>query len=67
MSVEKSVALVRMSMHGPPCATQDAADFMAKVVKRYPSQYGERYCTRFWYKGASSNIVNKVRSRKWDW
>ena len=67
LSIDHAVALTRVSIHGPPPATQDSASFVKEAMKNYQSKFGERYCTLYWKPGVTSSTVKKVESKQWDW
>ena len=45
LTIDKSVVLTRVALHGPPPATEDSAKLVKAAMQHYPSTYGERYCT----------------------
>ena len=67
LTIDKSVALTRVALYGPPSATEDSAKLVKAAVQHYPSTYRERYCTVHWRQGTTSDTVNKVISKKWEW
>jgi hypothetical protein len=66
LTVSNAVALTRVSLHGPPLATEESARLSEAAMKNYGSQHGERYCTTLWRPGMTSNVVKKVMAKKWD-
>ena len=48
-----------------PPATKESATLDKEAMEKYPSTYGEKYCTLQWRKGMTS--VKKVMEKKWDW
>ena len=66
LTVSNAVALTRVSLHGPPPATEESARLSEAAMRNYGSQHGERYCTTLWRPGMTSNVVKKVMAKKWD-
>ena len=61
------VGLTRISSHGPPPATEAARELAKQYLSNYKSKFGERFCTRGWYKGKDSKTIRDVKGKKWDW
>ena len=45
LTIDKSVVLTRVALHGPPPATEDSAKLVKAAMQHYPSAYVEMYCT----------------------
>ena len=61
------VALTRIAAHGPPVATPAAAELSKDALKNLKSVYGERFCTQTWFQGKTSNTVQALKNKSWDW
>ena len=66
-TIDHLVALTRVSAHGPPIATADAASLSEEALKNFQSQYGARFCTRTWKDDSTSSTITKLQDKKWDW
>ena len=61
------VGLTRVAAHGPPCATEAAAELSKQALSHYKSRFGERFCTRFGQPGFTSNTIKSLKDKKWNW
>ena len=69
MTITNAVGLTRIACHGPPIpmATPDAKAFCEQALEDFPSSLGLRFCTHMWHKEATSKVMKRVQSQKWDW
>ena len=61
------VGMTRVAAHGPPCGTEAATQLSKQALSNYKSRYGERFCSRSWKAGLTSNTIAKLKAKKWDW
>ena len=61
------VGMTIVAAHGPPCGTEAAAQLSKQALSNYKSRYGERFCSRSWKAGITSNTIAKLKAKKWDW
>ena len=66
-TVDHLVALSRVAVHGPPSSTAEAATLAEEAMNNYPSQHGERFCSKLWMRGKTSTTVTKLKNKKWNW
>ena len=66
MTIDHAVALTRIACHGPPVATPEARALAEEAIEHYASIYGPRFCTHMWFKGATSKVIRKIQSQKWE-
>ena len=59
--------LTRIAAHGPPVATPAAAELSKDALKNLKIVYGERFCTQTWFQGKTSNTVQALKNKSWDW
>lgn len=67
LTIDHLVALTRLAAHGPPASTEAAANLSQIALRKYKSQYGERFCTNLWVPGKTSKAISKLQSEQWDW
>ena len=67
LTIDNAVRLTRVVLHGPPPATEESANLSKEALEKFPSKFGERFCTLQWRKGMTSSTVQKVLEKKWDW
>ena len=60
-------ALTRVAIHGPPPSTKDSHQLAEDALSHYKSKYGERFCTKMWFKGKTSETIKKQQQKKWNW
>ena len=65
LSICNAVALTRVALHGPPVATPSSKAFTKSAMDRFESKYGPRFCTKMWFKGATSTL-KKIQSKEKD-
>ena len=67
LTIDNAVRLTRVVLHGPPPATEESANLSKEALEKFPSKFGERFCTLQWRQGMTSSTVQKVLEKKWDW
>ena len=67
MTISNAVALTRCACHGTPIATPEAKSLCEQALEDFPSIFGATFCTHMWHKVATSKVMKRVQSQKWDW
>ena len=67
MTLSHALSLTRVSMHGPPPSTPEAAELAGEALRHYKSRLGERFCTLLWFKGKTSTTISKLKQAPWKW
>ena len=61
------VELTRIAAHVHPVATPAGAELGKDSLKNLKRVYGERFCTQTWFQGKTSNTVQALKNKSWDW
>ena len=64
LTIQHTVALVRMAMEGPMAATKDSLDLSKTALAKWPGHLGERFTTTGWFSGMVSKKVSQIQSGK---
>ena len=67
MTIAHAVGLTRIAVHGPPPATTPSAMLAKEALKNVKSSFGERFCTKLWFKGCTSSTLKALKNKTWDW